>query len=127
MVRRITSQLLCPEEFLIVFSPALTFFKNNRKFKLTRGMASLMANHDRQKNDIKVKKDLKEYAAEGVEAVVPYRGRVNEFINQLLGGVRSGFSYCGARNIIETWEKAEFIQITQSSLIESKPHDVEQI
>jgi len=108
-------------------SPALTFFKNNRKFKLTRGMASLMANHDRQKNDIKVKKDLKEYAAEGVEAVVPYRGRVNEFINQLLGGVRSGFSYCGARNIIETWEKAEFIQITQSSLIESKPHDVEQI
>ena len=90
-------------------------------------MASLMANHDRQKNDIKVKKDLKEYAAEGVEAVVPYRGRVNEFINQLLGGLRSGFSYCGASNIIETWEKAEFIQITQSSLIESKPHDVEQI
>jgi len=108
-------------------SPALTFFKNNRKYKLTRGMASLMANHDRQKNDIKVKKDLKEYAAEGVEAVVPYRGNVAEFINQLLGGVRSGLSYCGAKNINETWEKAEFIQITQSSLIESKPHDVEQI
>ncbi|KKP33502.1 MAG: Inosine-5'-monophosphate dehydrogenase, partial [Candidatus Roizmanbacteria bacterium GW2011_GWA2_32_13] len=108
-------------------SPALTFFKNNRKFKLTRGMASLMANHDRQKNDIKVKKDLKEYAAEGVEAVVPYRGSVTEFINQLLGGVRSGLSYCGAKNITEAWEKAEFIQITQSSLIESKPHDVEQI
>ena len=108
-------------------SPALTFFKNNRKFKLTRGMASLMANHDRQKNDIKVKKDLKEYAAEGVEAVVPYRGNVVEFINQLLGGVRSGFSYCGAKNINELWQKAEFIQITQSSLIESMPHDVEQI
>ena len=108
-------------------SPALTFFKNNRKFKMTRGMASLMANHDRQKNDLKVKKDLKEYAAEGVEAVVPYRGSVDEFINQLLNGVRSGFSYCGAKNIIEVWEKAEFIQITQSSLIESKPHDVEQI
>lgn len=108
-------------------SPALTFFKNNRKFKMTHGMASLMANHDRQKNDIKVKKDLKEYAAEGVEAVVPYRGSVDEFINQLLNGVRSGFSYCGAKNIAEVWEKAEFIQITQSSLIESKPHDVEQI
>jgi guanosine monophosphate reductase len=108
-------------------SPALTFFKNNRKFKLTRGMASLMANQDRQKNDTTVKRDLKEYAAEGVEAVVPYRGKVNEFINQLLGGVRSGFSYCGARSILETWKKAEFIQITQSSLIESKPHDVEQI
>lgn len=108
-------------------SPALTFFKNNRKYKMTRGMASLMANHDRQKNDIKVKKDLKEYAAEGVEAVVPYRGNVAEFINQLLNGVRSGFSYCGAKNISELWQKAEFIQITQSSLIESKPHDVEQI
>ena len=90
-------------------------------------MASLMANHDRQKNDVKVKKDLKEYAAEGVEAVVPYRGNVAEFINQLLGGVRSGFSYCGAKNISEVWRKAEFIQITQSSLVESKPHDVEQI
>ncbi|MEK7110158.1 MAG: IMP dehydrogenase, partial [Patescibacteria group bacterium] len=108
-------------------SPALTFFKNNRKFKLTRGMASLMANHDRQKNDIKVKKDLKEYAAEGVEAVVPYRGNIAEFINQLLGGVRSGLSYSGARNINELWENAELIQITQSSLIESMPHDVEQI
>jgi len=108
-------------------SPALTFFKDNRKFKLTRGMASLMANHDRQKNDISIKKDLKEYSAEGVEAVVPYRGNVAEFIKQMLGGVRSGLSYSGARNISELWEKAEFIQITQSSLIESKPHDVEQI
>jgi IMP dehydrogenase len=108
-------------------SPALTFFKNNRKFKMTRGMASLMANRDRQRNDIKVKKDLKEYAAEGVEAVVPYRGSVAEFINQLLNGVRSGFSYCGAKNIAELWQKSEFIQITQSSLIESMPHDVEQI
>ena len=106
-------------------SPALPFFKNNRRFKLTRGMASLMANHDRQKNDIKVKKDLKEYAAEGVEAVVPYRGNVTDFIRQMLGGVRSGFSYCGAKNITEAWKKAEFIQITQSSLIESAPHDVE--
>lgn len=108
-------------------SPALTFFKNNRKYKLTRGMASLMANHDRQKNDATVKKDLKEYAAEGVEAVVPYRGHLAEFVNQMLGGVRSGFSYCGAKDIVETWKKAEFIQITQSSLVESKPHDVEQI
>ena len=108
-------------------SPALTFFKNNRKFKMTRGMASLMANHDRQKNDIKVKKDLKEYAAEGVEAVVPYRGNVTDFVRQLLGGVRSGFSYSGAKNTDELWQKAEFIQITQSSLIESMPHDVEQI
>lgn len=106
-------------------SPALTFFRNNKKYKMTRGMASLMANADRQKKDESVKKDLKKYAAEGVEAIVPYRGRVYDLINQLMGGVKSGFSYCGAMNIEELWKKAEFIQITQSSLIESGPHDVD--
>jgi len=106
-------------------SPALTFFRNNKKYKLTRGMASLMANVDRQKKDESVKRDLKKYAAEGVEAVVPYRGSVVDLVHQLLGGVRSGFSYCGAKNIKELWKNAEFIQITQASLIESYPHDVE--
>jgi len=108
-------------------SPALTFFRNNKKYKLTRGMASLMANVDRQKKDESVKRDLKRYAAEGVEAVVPYRGNVSDLVHQLFGGVRSGFSYCGARNIKELWEKAEFIQITHASLIESGSHDGEQI
>ncbi len=106
-------------------SPALTFYKNNQKFKLTRGMASLTANLDRQKRDENVKKDLKKYAAEGVEAIVPYRGRVADLVDQLLSGIRSGFSYCGAKNIVELWEKAEFIQITQNSLRESNVHDVE--
>lgn len=106
-------------------SPALTFFKNNQKYKLTRGMASLMANIDRQKNDEGIKRDLKKYTAEGVEAIIPYRGKVADLVDQLLGGIRSGFSYCGAKNIKELWEKAEFIQITQSSLRESGAHDVE--
>lgn len=106
-------------------SPALTFYRNNRKFKLSRGMASVMANHDRQKRNGKVIRDLKAYSAEGIEAVVPYRGLVGELIGQIMGGVKSGFSYSGARNIKEMWKNAELIQITQSSLIESKPHDVE--
>lgn len=106
-------------------SPALTFFRNNKKYKMTRGMASLMANADRQKKDESVKKDLKKYAAEGVEAIVPYRGAVSDFINILLGGIKSGFSYCGAHTIKDLWKNAEFIQITQSSLVESGPHDVE--
>jgi len=106
-------------------SPALTFFRNNKKFKMTRGMASLMANSDRQKKDESVKKDLKKYAAEGVEAIVPYRGVVSEYIYQLLGGIKSGFSYCGAHTISELWKNAEFIQITQSSLRESGAHDVD--
>lgn len=106
-------------------SPALTFFKNNQKYKLTRGMASLTANLDRQKKDQTVKRDLKKYSAEGVEAVVPYRGKIADLMDQLIGGVKSGFSYCGAKNISELWKKAEFIQITQSSLRESGAHDVE--
>lgn len=106
-------------------SPAITIYRNNSKYKLTRGMASLIANLDRQKKDKTVKKNLQEYAAEGVEALVPYRGRVRDLIKQLLGGVRSGFSYSGAANLEELWKKAEFIEISQNSLIESKPHDVD--
>jgi len=106
-------------------SPALTFYRNNKKYKLTRGMASLMANFDRKKKDDTVKKDLKDYAAEGVEAVVPYRGHVADLVRQLMGGVRSGFSYSGAANIKQLWKNAEFVQITQASLTESHPHDVD--
>lgn len=106
-------------------SPALSFYRNNQKFKLTRGMASLLANHDRKLKDDQVKKDLKDYAAEGVEAVVPYRGSVSDLLRQLAGGMRSGFSYCGAVSLKELWRKAEFIQVTQASMIESQPHDVQ--
>ncbi len=105
-------------------SPAITFYRNNKKYKLTRGMASLTANIDRQKKDDKIKRDLKNYSSEGVEAIVPYVGSVIDLVNQLLGGVRSGFSYCGAKNIEELWKNAEFIRITNSGLIESHPHDV---
>jgi len=106
-------------------SPALTLFRGNQKHKLTRGMASLMANNDRQYRDPKVLQDLKSYAAEGVESVVPYRGGIADLVAQMMGGVRSGFSYSGASNILELWDNAEFIQITQSALIESHPHDVQ--
>lgn len=105
-------------------SPALTFFRNSEKFKLTRGMASLSANYERQFKDPAMRKDIKEYAAEGVEAIVPYKGDVSQLLQQLLGGVRSGFSYSGAKNIQELWDKAEFIQISQNALIESHPHNV---
>lgn len=105
-------------------SPALTFFRHSEKFKLTRGMASLTANYERQIKDPVIRRDIKEYAAEGVEAIVHYKGNVADLLKQLLGGVRSGFSYSGAKNIQELWEKAEFIQISQNALIESHPHNV---
>jgi len=56
---------------------------------------------------------------------VPYRGLVSDFIHKFLGGIKSGFSYCGAHTIAELWKNAEFIRITQSSLRESGAHDVD--
>jgi len=55
---------------------------------------------------------------------VPYKGRVEEVIFQLVGGMKSGMGYVGARNIEELWKKAKFVRITNSGLRESHPHDV---
>lgn len=108
-------------------SPALTIFKDGEKYKLTRGMASLTANQERQKKENNVRKDLNKYAAEGVEAIIPYKGPVRDVLYQLESGIRSGFSYCGAKNIDELWKNSEFIKMTSNGIAESRPHDVRQI
>jgi len=61
---------------------------------------------------------------EGVEAAVPYRGSVHEILHQLVGGLHSGLSYCGAETIPALWERAEFMRITSAGMTESQPHDV---
>ena len=89
-------------------------------------MASLGANFSRKKAEgINDDFGLREYVAEGVEALVPYRGNVKEILNQMAGGLRSGMSYSGAKTIFDLWEKARFVQITMAGLKESFPHDVE--
>ncbi len=109
-------------------SPSLLFEKDGIKYKLTRGMASSAAYKDKLKsvkgNNGNGSEEIKAYTAEGVEAIVPYKGPVSIIISELIGGVRSGFSYCGARNIEELWKNAEFIRITPNGLAESHPHDV---
>ncbi|HBX67954.1 MAG TPA: IMP dehydrogenase, partial [Chloroflexi bacterium] len=62
---------------------------------------------------------------EGVEAVVPYRGKAGDILHQLVGGLRSSMSYAGARSIPEFWQNAEFIQITTAGKAESGVHDVD--
>ena len=59
-----------------------------------------------------------------MEALVPVRGTVKEVVDIALGGIKSGFYYCGFKNISEAHKKAKFIQITQASLVESHPHDI---
>jgi IMP dehydrogenase len=71
--------------------------------------------------------DWDKVVPEGVEAVVPYRGHVHEIIYQLVGGLRSGLSYGGARTIRELQEHAEFIEITPAGIRESGSHDVSRI
>jgi IMP dehydrogenase len=61
---------------------------------------------------------------EGVEGRVPIRGSLSQSINQLVGGLRSGMGYCGAKNLPELRKKAKFLQITNAGLRESHVHDV---
>ncbi|MDR7482334.1 MAG: IMP dehydrogenase [Armatimonadota bacterium] len=107
-------------------SPGATVVRNGRQYKTYRGMASLWATARRKALDSPVEEeDLSQIVAEGVEAMVPYRGKVADVLQQLVGGLRSGMSYCGARTIPDLWANAEFIRITPAGLRESLPHDVE--
>jgi IMP dehydrogenase len=100
--------------------------RNGRQYKTYRGMASLWATARRRALESPVDdEDLSQIVAEGVEALVPYRGKVADVLTQLVGGLRSGMSYCGARTIPELWANAAFIRITPAGLRESLPHDVE--
>ena len=109
-------------------SPGKTLVKNGKKFKIYRGMASFYASLGRKYREegqqITESEDLNDYVPEGVEAMVSYKGSVVEIIRQLVGGLRSGLSYCGAKTIHEMQQNAEFVRITTAGYIESHPHDV---
>jgi IMP dehydrogenase len=101
--------------------------RNNRRTKVSRGMASLgaaMERPDRQPEDGEDPAWTR-VVAEGVEAAVPYRGAVDDLLAQLVGGLRSGLSYGGARTIRELQETAEFLRITPAGVQESGAHDVD--
>jgi IMP dehydrogenase len=108
-------------------SPGVTVMRNGRKYKLHRGMASVGASMKRGTQEAEDESAVLEYVAEGIEAFVPYRGTAHEIVTQLAGGIRSGFSYCGARALTELRQNASFVQLTPAALKESYPHDVESI
>lgn len=108
-------------------SPGTVLTKNGKRFKVYRGMASLAASIGRKSKEtgtITLDDDLNDYVAEGVEAMVPYKGTVTDIIKQLTGGIRSGLSYCGAHTIHQMQENAEFIKMSRAGFAESQPHDV---
>jgi IMP dehydrogenase len=108
-------------------SPGTVLTKNGKRFKIYRGMASLAASLGRKSKEtgsFSFDDDLNDYVAEGVEAMVPYKGTVTDILKQLTGGVRSGLSYCGAHTIQQMQENAEFIKMSRAGFAESQPHDV---
>ncbi|WP_456321972.1 IMP dehydrogenase [Palaeococcus sp. (in: euryarchaeotes)] len=99
---------------------------NGRRYKQYRGMGSLGAmmkggaERYYQKGHMKTRK----FVPEGVEGVVPYKGSLGAVLYQLIGGLRAGMGYVGARNIEELKEKGEFVIITHAGVKESHPHDI---
>ncbi|MFH2039335.1 MAG: IMP dehydrogenase [Chloroflexota bacterium] len=114
-------------------APGSAVIRDGQKFKIVRGMASLGAAIGRKKigrgedESAEDQEDWDKVVPEGVEAVVPYRGKVEEVLFQLVGGLRSGLSYGGGKSIKEMQEKAEFIEITPAGYRESRPHDVDRV
>ena len=111
-------------------SPGSTITKNGKRYKFYSGMASLAAARRRKsKETVQVDSgdDLNDYVAEGVEALVPYKGTVTDILVQITGGIRSGLSYCGGHNIKQMQNNAEFIKMSRAGFAESQPHDVDVI
>lgn len=104
-------------------SPGATILLEGRRYKEYRAMGSLGA-MPRGSADRYFQEAQKKFVPEGVEGRVPYRGFVKEVIFQLIGGLKSGMGYCGAKNIKELQRKARFIKVSSAGLRESHPHDI---
>ncbi|MGP8213938.1 MAG: IMP dehydrogenase [Bacteroidia bacterium] len=106
-------------------SPGETILYEGRRFKSYRGMGSIEAmqqgSKDRYFQD--AEDDIKKLVPEGITGRVSYKGNMAEVIYQIVGGLRSGMGYCGAKNINEL-QKARFIRITHAGVTESHPHDI---
>jgi len=106
-------------------SPGETIIFQGRKFKSYRGMGSLEAMQEGSKDRYfqESEKEVNKLVPEGIVSRVAYKGTLNEVFYQLIGGLKSGMGYCGAKNLKEL-KKAKFVKITNSGLLESHPHDV---
>jgi len=104
-------------------SPGETVFLTGRRYKVYRAMGSITAMRAGS-SDRYFQEEEKKLVPEGVEGIVPYRGRIGEVLFQLMGGLRSGMGYCGAHTIRELQEKARFIRVTAAGLRESHPHNI---
>jgi IMP dehydrogenase len=106
-------------------APGETIIFEGRKFKTFRGMGSVDAMQEGSKDRYfqTGETDPKKLVPEGIVGRVAYKGTLSEVIHQMIGGLRAGMGYCGAKNITDL-AKASFIKITTAGVAESHPHDV---
>ncbi|NPA90982.1 MAG: IMP dehydrogenase [Chloroflexi bacterium] len=106
-------------------APGELIIYEGRHFKSYRGMGSLGAMKGRARDRYaSAQGGSDKLVPEGIEGMVPYKGKLQDYMFQLMGGLRSGMGYVGAANLRELREKARFTRITHAGLIESHPHDV---
>lgn len=106
-------------------APGETVYYQGRAYKVYRGMGSLGAMMSRRSADRYGQEKMEKFVPEGIEGRVPYRGRLSDVIYQLVGGLRSGMGYVGAKNLEELRQKAKFVRITWAGYKESHVHDVQ--
>ena len=104
-------------------SPGEIVLYRGRSYKTYRGMGSIAAMEDGSK-DRYFQSGQKKLVPEGVEGMVAYKGKAEDIVFQMIGGIKSGMGYCGAQTIEELQANAEFVKITAASLKESHPHDI---
>jgi IMP dehydrogenase len=108
-------------------SPGQLVIYKGRQFKEYRGMGSLgaMVKGSADRYGQSSTTEMGKLVPEGVEGRVPYRGTLGDFVYQLVGGLRAGMGYCGARGIEELRKNSRFVRITAASITESHPHDIQ--
>lgn len=104
-------------------SPGEIVLYRGRSYKTYRGMGSIGA-MEKGSKDRYFQNDAKKLVPEGVEGMVAYKGKAEDIVYQMIGGIRAGMGYCGAPTIKDLMENGEFIKITAASLKESHPHDI---
>lgn len=107
-------------------SPGETIIFEGRKFKSYRGMGSVEAMQEGSKDRYfqDVEDDVKKLVPEGIVGRVPYKGKLNESMQQFIGGLRAGMGYCGSKDIPTLQDTGRFVRITTSGIGESHPHNV---
>lgn len=107
-------------------SPGETILYKGRTFKSVRGMGSIgaMVKGSKERYGQGSVKESDKLVPEGIEGMVPYKGKLSSFVYQLVGGVRAAMGYCGSPTIAELWKRSRFVRVTSAGQRENHPHDV---